>query len=337
MTRLQHLILGLVTLLSTLAGLLLVTFLIGHVMPIDPVVALVGNKAGAATYDAARLALGLDQPLWRQFGHYVLGLARGDIGQSIVTGRPVAEGLARAVPATLELSLLAILAGVAVGVPAGCVAAARHGGWPDQLVRGMALIGTSMPIFWLGLMGLLLFYAHLHWAGGPGRIDLGFRREVPLWSGLMLVDCLHAGSLAALRSALAHLLLPVTLLGGFCAAQIARMTRGMVIDELRRDYVLTARLKGAGAVRVMRRHILPNLAVPLLTVIALALAQLLEGAVLTETVFAWPGLGLYITKALFAADLPAVLGGTLVVGVCFVLLNKAVDLAYPLLDPRVRR
>ena len=324
----------LATLVATLAGLLLVTFVIGRVMPIDPVVAVVGNKASAATYAQVREALGLDQPVWVQFGRYIAGIAHGDIGRSTLTGRPVAQDIARVFPATLELSSVAILIGVACGIPLGLYAAHRCNQWPDHVIRCLSLVGYSTPIFWLGLIALLIFYAELQWVGGPGRIDIAYRYTVPTWSGLLLVDSLQAGNLVAFRSALSHLVLPASLLGYFSIAYIARMTRGFIIEELGKEYVTTARLKGASEARVLWRHVLPNVLVPTVTVIALSFGQLLEGTVLTETVFAWPGLGLYITNGLFAADLPAVLGGTLVVGACFVVLNKAVELAYPLLDPR---
>lgn len=324
----------LATLVATLAGLLLVTFVIGRVMPIDPVVAVVGNKASAATYAQVREALGLDQPVWVQFGRYIAGIAHGDIGRSTLTGRPVAQDIARVFPATLELSSVAILIGVACGIPLGLYAAHRCNQWPDHVIRCLSLVGYSTPIFWLGLIALLIFYAELQWVGGPGRIDIAYRYTVPTWSGLLLVDSLQAGNLVAFRSALSHLVLPASLLGYFSIAYIARMTRGFMIEELGKEYVTTARLKGASEARVLWRHVLPNVLVPTVTVIALSFGQLLEGTVLTETVFAWPGLGLYITNGLFAADLPAVLGGTLVVGACFVVLNKAVELAYPLLDPR---
>jgi len=198
------------------------------------------------------------------------------------------------------------------------------------------LLGYSTPVFWLGLIGLLIFYAQLGWSGGPGRIDTAYRYSVEEWSGLMLVDTLYSGDWDAFRSALSHIALPALLLGYFSLAYIARMTRGFMIEELSKEYVTTARLKGASEADVLWRHALPNVLVPVITVVALAYAQLLEGTVLTETVFAWPGLGLYITNSLFSADMPAVLGGTLVVGICFVFLNKVSEILYPLLDPRTR-
>jgi peptide/nickel transport system permease protein len=327
---------GFLTLVVTLAGLLLVTFVIGRVMPIDPVIAAVGDKASQETYLRAREQLGLDQPLWVQFGRYVEGVARGDLGFSSASGRPVAEDIVRVFPATLELSTLAILIGVVVGVPLGIYAAHRRNRWPDHIIRSLSLVGYSTPIFWLGLIGLLVFYAQLGWVSGPGRISNAYRYTVDEWSGLMLVDTLRSGDWDAFRSAVSHIVLPALLLGYFSLAYIGRMTRSFMIEELGKEYITTARVKGASETDVLWRHALPNILVPVVTIVALAFGYLLEGTVLTETVFAWPGLGLYITNSLFSADMPAVLGGTLVVGVCFVVLNKAAEIAYPLLDPRTR-
>jgi peptide/nickel transport system permease protein len=327
---------GTATLAVTLFGLLLCTFIIGRVMPIDPVVAAVGDKASAETYAAAREKLGLDQPVHVQFGRYVAGVARGDLGISTASARPVAEDIGRAFPATVELATLAILVGTLAGVPLGVYAAHRRNRWQDHVIRVLSLVGYSMPIFWLGLIALLIFYAHLGWVSGPGRIGTVYRYTLQEWSGFLLIDTLKAGDMDAFRSAFSHLVLPATLLGYIALAYIARMTRGLMIEELSKDYITTARIKGASEARVLWRHALPNVLVPLVTVIALSFGHLLEGAVLTETVFAWPGIGLYITSALFQADMPAVLGGTLVVGVCFVALNKLAELLYPVLDPRTR-
>jgi peptide/nickel transport system permease protein len=327
---------GLATLVVTLAGLLVVTFLIGRVMPIDPVIAAVGDKASQETYLRAREQLGLDQPLWVQFARYVEGIAQGDLGQSSASGRPVAEDILRVFPATLELSTLAILIGVLVGVPLGVYAAHKRNRWPDHVIRSVSLIGYSTPVFWLGLIGLLVFYAQLGWVSGPGRISNAYRYTVDEWSGLMLVDTLRSGDWDAFRSAVSHIVLPALLLGYFSLAYIGRMTRSFMIEELGREYVTTARMKGASEAQVLWLHAFPNILVPTVTIVALSFGYLLEGTVLTETVFAWPGLGLYITNSLFSADMPAVLGGTLVVGICFVLLNKAAEIAYPILDPRTR-
>ncbi len=324
------------SLLLTLLGLLLVTFVIGRVMPIDPVLKVVGERATPAQYEAARQAMGLDKPILVQFVAYVGDVMRGDFGRSISTGHPVAEDLRRVFPATLELASIGTLIGVLIGVPLGVIAAARRGGWIDQVARVVALIGYSMPIFWLGLMGLLVFYGILGWVGGPGRQDIIYDGMVPNVTGLVLVDSLIAGDWGAFRDAFSHIILPASLLGYFSLAYISRMTRSFMLEQLSAEYITTARVKGLSERRVVWGHALRNIAVPLVTVIALSFGGLLEGSVLTEIIFSWPGIGSYITKTLLAGDMNAVLGGTVVVGVCFIALNALSDLLYKLLDPRSR-
>ncbi|RKS44370.1 peptide/nickel transport system permease protein [Paracoccus pantotrophus] len=322
------------SLVLTLLGLLLVTFVIGRVMPIDPVLKVVGERATQAQYDAAFQAMGLDKPIWQQFLRYMAEVLQGDFGRSISTGHPVAQDLRRVFPATVELATLGTLIGVCVGVPLGVVAAARRGGWIDQIARVVALVGYSMPIFWLGLMGLLLFYGILGWVGGPGRQGIIYDGMVPTVTGLILVDSLVAGNWAAFRDAFSHIVLPASLLGYFSLAYISRMTRSFMLEQLSAEYVVTARVKGLSERRVIWGHAFRNILVPLITVIALSFGSLLEGSVLTEIVFSWPGIGQYITKALLAGDMNAVLGGTVVVGACFVALNLLSDILYRLLDPR---
>ncbi len=324
------------SLLLTLLGLLLVTFVIGRVMPIDPVLKVVGERATQAQYEAARIAMGLDKPLWQQFLLYMAEVLRGDFGRSISTGHPVAQDLRRVFPATLELATLGTLIGVCVGVPLGVVAAARRGGWIDQIARVVALVGYSMPIFWLGLMGLLLFYGILGWVGGPGRQGIIYDGMVPEVTGMILLDSLLAGDWAAFRDAFGHIVLPASLLGYFSLAYVSRMTRSFMLEQLSAEYVTTARVKGLSERRVIWGHAFRNILVPLVTVIALSFASLLEGSVLTEIVFSWPGIGQYITKALLAGDMNAVLGGTVVIGTCFVVLNLLSDILYRLLDPRAK-
>jgi peptide/nickel transport system permease protein len=324
----------------TFLGLLAVTFVIGRVVPIDPVLAVIGERATQEQYQAARLALGLDEPIWTQFAIYVRDALHGNFGTSLLTRRPVAEDIARVFPATLELATIATLFGVALGVPAGVLAATRPGSWVDQLVRLIGLMGYSMPVFWLGLMGLLLFYGILGWVGGPGRLDSGyeimFEFDVPRVTGMILIDTALAGQWEIFNNALSHIVLPAGVLGYFSMAYISRMTRSFMIAELSQEYITTARVKGMPEWRVVWVHALRNVMVPLITVVALSYANLLEGSVLTETVFAWPGLGLYITNALFSADMAAVMGGTIVVGAVFVGLNMLSDVLYRLVDPRAR-
>jgi peptide/nickel transport system permease protein len=254
-----------------------------------------------------------------------------------LTTKPVLEDIARAFPATLELATAGIVIGAGLGVPLGVWAAVRKGGLADQAVRVMGLVGYSVPIFWLGLMALVLFYAKLGWVAGPGRIDVAYEFTLTPVTGLLLWDTARAGEWEAFGNALSHLALPASLLGYFSMAYISRMTRSFMLTELSQEYVVAARAKGLSEARIIWRHALRNAAVPLVTVIALSYAGLLEGSVLTETVFAWPGLGLYITNSLQNADMNAVLGGTIVVGTIFVGLNLLSDLLYRLLDPRTRQ
>ncbi len=322
------------SLLLTLLGLLLVTFIIGRVMPIDPVLKVVGDRATQAQYEAAYLEMGLDQPLYKQFLGYIGDVLRGNFGRSVSTGQLVADDIRRVFPATVELATLGTLIGVLVGVPLGVVAAARRGGWVDQVARVVALVGYSMPIFWLGLMGLLVFYGTLGWVGGPGRQGIIYDGMVPDVTGLLLLDSALAGDWAAFRDAFSHIILPASLLGYFSLAYISRMTRSFMLEQLSAEYITTARVKGLSERAVIWRHAFRNIAVPLITVIALSFGSLLEGSVLTEIIFSWPGLGQYVTTALLAGDMNAVLGGTVVIGVCFIGLNLLSDLLYRVLDPR---
>jgi peptide/nickel transport system permease protein len=321
----------------TYLGLLAVTFFIGRVIPVDPVLAIVGDHASEQVMARVREELGLNKPLWEQFYIYISKVLHGDFGTSVLTSNPVLQDIARTFPATLELATLGILIGAGFGVPLGVWAAVRRGGLIDQVVRVMGLIGYSVPIFWLGLMALLLFYARLGWVGGPGRLDVAFQYSVEPITGILLLDAAMVGEWEAFGNALTHLVLPASLLGYFSLAYISRMTRSFMLNELSQEYVVAARAKGLSETRIIWRHALRNAMVPLVTVIALSYAGLLEGSVLTETVFAWPGLGLYLTNSLQNADMNAVLGSTIVVGSVFIGLNLLSDLLYQLLDPRTRK
>ena len=326
----------LVVILLTYLGLLAVTFFIGRVMPIDPVLAIVGDRAPEHVIARVREELGLNKPLYQQFAIYLGKVLHGDFGTSVLTSNPVMQDIRRTFPATIELATLGIILGAGIGVPLGVWAAVRRGGVVDQVVRVMGLIGYSVPIFWLGLMGLVLFYARLGWVGGPGRIDVSYEYSVKPVSGFLLLDTARQGEWEAFGNVLSHLILPASLLGYFSLAYISRMTRSFMLNELVQEYVVAARAKGLSETRIIWRHALRNAMVPLVTVVALSYAGLLEGSVLTETVFAWPGLGLYITNSLQNADMNAVLGGTIVVGSIFIGLNLLSDLLYRLLDPRTR-
>jgi peptide/nickel transport system permease protein len=320
----------------TYLGLLAVTFFIGRVIPVDPVLAIVGDNAPPHVVARVREEMGLNQPLATQFAAYLGKVLHGDFGTSVLTSNPVLQDIRRTFPATLELASLGIVLGAGLGVPLGVWAAVRRGSWVDQVVRIIGLIGYSVPIFWLALMALLVFYARLDWVAGPGRIDVAYEFTLTPVTGLLLLDTAMAGEWAAFGNALSHLILPASLLGYFSMAYISRMTRSFMLHELAQEYIVTARAKGLSEARIIWRHALRNAMVPLVTVIALSYAGLLEGSVLTETVFSWPGLGLYITHSLQNADMNAVLGGTLVIGSIFIALNLLSDLLYQLLDPRTR-
>jgi len=322
------------TVALTVLGLLAVTFFIGRVIPVDPALAIAGDRAPEHVLQRVRQELGLDQPKTVQFVRYVQKALQGDFGRSVLTSNPVLEDIQRSFPATLELATCGILIGAGLGVPLGVWAAVRRGGVADHAVRVMGLVGYSVPIFWLGLMALVLFYAKLGWVSGPGRIDVAFEYSFERTTGLMLLDAARAGEWEAFGNALSHLVLPASLLGYFSLAYISRMTRSFMLNELAAEYIVAARAKGLSEARIIWRHALRNAMVPLVTVIALSYAGLLEGSVLTETVFSWPGLGLYITNSLQNADMNAVLGGTIVVGTVFIALNLLSDALYRLLDPR---
>jgi peptide/nickel transport system permease protein len=322
--------------LITLFGLVLVTFLIGRVMPIDPVIAIVGDHAPPDVIDKVRGDLGLDRPLLVQFAIYLRNLAHGDLGRSVMTSNTVVADIGHFFPATIELATVAIVVATLVGVPLGVWAAVRQGTRTDHVVRVFCLTGQSVPIFLLGLLSLLIFYASLGWAPGTGRQDVMFDGDVPVVTGLLTVDALLAGNWDALWDALAHLVQPAGVLAYFSMAYITRMTRAFMLDALSGEYIVTARAKGLSAMRVVWRHAFGNIAVRLITVLALTYAGLLEGAVVTETVFSWPGLGQYLTVSLLSADMNAVLGATLVIGVTYLALNLFADVLYRLLDPRAQ-
>ncbi len=307
----------------TFLGLLFVTFLIGRVVPIDPVLAAVGDRAPADVYERVRIELGLNLPLYQQFFIYIAHILRGDLGNSILTANSVAADIMRVFPATLELASIATLFGVFIGVPAGVTAAVYQGRWPDQVIRVIGLFGYSVPVFWLGLMGLMLFYGRLDWLPGPGRLDMFYEGIVTPITGVILIDSAIAREWEIFRNAMAHLILPAIILGYYSLAYISRMTRSFMLEQLSQEYIVTARVKGMAEWRVIWVHALGNVWVPLITVIALSYGGLLEGS-------------FYLTQSLLSADMNAVLGATLVVGTVFIGINLLSDLLYRLLDPRAK-
>lgn len=320
----------------TLCGLVLVTFFIGRVMPIDPVIAIVGDHAPPDVMERVRIELGLDRSLPMQLLIYLQNLLQGDLGRSVMTSHTVGADIIRYFPATMELATVAIFVAVIIGVPLGVVAAVRQGTHLDHVIRVFCLAGHSVPTFLLALLSLLIFYASLGWAPGTGRQDVMFDGVVPVVTGFLTVDALISRDWDSLYDALAHLAQPAGVLAYFSMAYIARMTRAFMLDALRGEYIITARAKGLSAARVVWKHAFGNISVRLLTVVVLSYAGLLEGAVVTETVFSWPGLGQYLTGSLLNADMNAVLGATLVIGITYMSLNLLADGLYRLLDPRVR-
>ena len=320
----------------TLLGVTLVTFLIGRVLPIDPVVALGGDHLSQESYHKLVRELGLDKPLLWQYGIYLQHLAAGDLGTSTMTARPVLADIGRYFPATLELATISMVLGSLLGIPLGVFAALEKDRWLDHATRLICLMGYSVPAFWLGTVALEIFYVWLGWSAGPGRLDIAYSDVVDSWSGLLLLDSAVSGNWDVFANAVSHIVLPAAILGWFAMAQLARLTRSLILGELGKDYMIAGRALGMSRGRLAWRHALPNTALPLITLTALVYASLLEGTVLIETVFAWPGLGLYIKDAVLNADMNALLGGTLVVGTIFLVLNAASDLVGRILDPRTQ-
>jgi peptide/nickel transport system permease protein len=320
----------------TLFGLVALTFFIGRMLPLDPVAAILGDNATQTAYDAVYRQLGLDQPIWVQFLRYLRDIVSLDLGTALTTGKPVVEDIARVFPATLELATVAIIIGTGLGIPFGVLAAMYRDSAVDHIVRVVGLLGYSAPTFWLGLMGLVLFYATLGWVGGPGRIDFTYEFDIEPMTGFLLLDTALRGQWEVFGNVFSHVILPASILGFSALAYISRMTRSFMIEQLGQEYVVAARVKGLSWARTVWIHAFRNIAVQVVTVVALSYAFLLEGAVLTETVFAWPGFGRYLTNTLLAGDMNAVVGCTLLIGVIFVTLNLVCDLLYRIFDPRTR-
>ena len=321
---------------AVMIGVSVITFAISHVIPADPVAAALGDHATDAQIAQFRAEYRLDRPLPEQYVIYATGILHGDLGKSIRTRRSVADDLADSFPATLELSFAALLISIVLGVPAGVWSAVSRGRLPDYVVRVLSLAGGSLPVFWLGLIVIGLFYYQLGWFPGGGRLDT-FVPPPPTRTGLYVLDSILAGDLEALRSSLLHLVLPALTLGYFSTAVIARMTRSSMLEVLGQDYMRTARAKGLREPVIVLRHALRNAMIPTVTIIGLTFGSLLSGAVLTETIFSWPGLGRYATASAVSLDFPAVLGVTLLAAIIYPLANLVVDVAYYWLDPRIQR
>ncbi len=318
-----------------LFGVTLITFVISHIVPGDPAAAALGDRARDEQVQAFREKYGLNKPLPEQYLMYMQGLLQGDLGDSIRSRRPVRQDLEEFFPATLELSIAALVIAVLIGVPAGIWSAIHRNKWQDNIVRIFALVGGSLPIFWLGILAIGLFYDQLGLLPAGGRIDQ-FMEPPQRITGLFTIDSLLTGNIPALGSSLQHLLLPAFVLGYFSTAVIARMMRSSMLEVLNQDYLRTARAKGLSERVVILRHGFRNALIPTLTIIGITFGSLLSGAVLTETVFSWPGLGRYATASAIGLDFPAVLGVTLVAAIVYTLSSLFVDLSYAWLDPRIR-
>jgi peptide/nickel transport system permease protein len=321
---------------AVMVGVSVITFAISHVIPADPAVAALGDHATADQIAAFRAEYHLDRPLAEQYVIYVNGLLHGDLGKSIRTRRSVADDLKDAFPATIELSFAALLIAVVLGIPAGVWSALARGRLPDLVVRVLALAGGSLPVFWLGLILIGLGYYQLGLFPGGGRLD-NFVAAPPPRTGLYVLDSILGGDLDALRSSLMHLVLPAITLGYFSTAVVTRMTRSSMLDVLGEDYMRTARAKGLRERLIVVRHGLRNALIPTVTILGLTFGSLLSGAVLTETIFSWPGLGRYATASAVSLDFPAVLGVTLLAAIVYPLANLVVDITYYWLDPRLQR
>jgi dipeptide transport system permease protein len=322
-------------LLPTFFGVTLIAFALIHLIPGDPIELLVGERGiDPARHAELMAAMGLDKPLWQQYLVYIGNLLQGDLGNSLSSREPVIQEFFSRFPATIELSVCAMAFAVIIGLPVGILAAVKRGSVFDHTVMGISLTGYSMPIFWWGLLLILLFSVHLGWTPVSGRISVMFWVE-PV-TGFMLIDTLLADDVDAFWSALQHLILPAVVLGTIPLAVVARMTRSSMMEVIREDYIRVARAKGLSPFRIIAIHALRNALIPVVTVIGLQVGVLLAGAILTETIFAWPGVGKWLIDSIQRRDYPSVQGGILLVASIVMLVNLIVDLLYGLINPRIR-
>lgn len=321
--------------IPTFIGITLLTFTLIHMIPGDPIEVMAGEHGVSAERHAELAAqLGLDQPLYIQYFDYVKGILHGNLGESLVTHEPVLKEFLTLFPATVELSICAAIFAILVGLPAGIFAAVKRGTIFDHSVMTMSLTGYSMPIFWWALLLMLIFSVTLGWTPVSGRIDVVY--WIDNVTGFMLIDSWLSGDKGAFTSAVSHLILPSIVLGTIPMAVIARMTRSSMLEVLSEDYIRTARAKGIAPWRVIVIHALRNALIPVITVIGLQVGTLLSGAILTETVFAWPGIGKWLIESISRRDYPVVQGGILIVATIIIIVNLLVDLAYGVVNPRIR-
>lgn len=326
----------LTTFLPTFLGVTLISFGFIRVLPGDPIIVMAGERGMTAErYNELVAQYGFDKPLPQQYWNYLTGVIQGDLGQSFVTKRPVWDEFFALFPATLELSIGAMIFAVVLGLPAGIIAAVNRGRLFDRVLMSSALIGYSMPIFWWALLLIIVFSGNLAWTPVSGRIDLLYYFDAV--TGFMLIDSLLSGQDGAFRSAVRHLILPIVVLGTIPLAVIARQTRSAMIEVLGEDYISTARAKGMPPGRVNGIHALRNALIPVVTVIGLSVGTLLAGAILTETIFSWPGIGKWMVDSIFRRDYPVVQGGLLLIAVMVMVVNLTVDVLYGLINPKISK
>ncbi len=322
--------------IPTLLGVVVCIFLITRVLPGDPARTLAGEQADPGVLERMREQMGLDKPIWQQFLDYVGGLFHGDLGYAWHTGRPVLADFATRFPATVELGLAALVIGLAIGLPLGILSAVRRGRLADHLTRVISLVGASMPLFWLGLLVIWLFYGQLGIAPAPvGRLSDDVNPPTH-FTGLYVIDSILSGDTVALGDSLSHLIWPALVLSVGSIAIISRMTRSAMLEVLGQDYVRTAEAKGLPPRTVIGVHALKNAAPSIATIVGLELGQLLGGAVITETIFSWPGIGGYVTESIQATDYAPVQAMTLLAAIIYLVVNLLVDLSQGLFDPKVR-
>jgi dipeptide transport system permease protein len=331
---LRFLIRRLALIVPTFIGISIVAFAFIRVLPGDPVQAVSGvHSIAPERYQALIHQYGLDRPLWQQYLEYLWRALHGDLGTSISTTRPILQEFLTLFPATVELSTCAILIAIVIGIPLGIVAAVKRGTALDQVTMGTALVGYSMPIFWWGLLLIIVFSGMLHWTPVSGRISLDY--FIKPVTGFMLIDSLFYGEPGAFRSAVSHLILPSIVLGTIPLAVIARQTRSAMLEVLSEDYVRTARAKGLPPRRVIGLHAFRNALIPVVTTIGLQVGVLLTGAILTESIFSWPGIGKWMIDSISRRDYPVVQGGLLLIAVVVMVVNLLVDILYSMINPRI--
>ncbi|MGR3758530.1 ABC transporter permease subunit [Roseobacteraceae bacterium NS-SX3] len=333
---LRYLLSRLITFVPTFIGVTLISFAFIRVLPGDPIIVMAGERGMTEErYQEMVVKLGFDKPVWQQYTDYLLGVLQGDLGESFVTKKPVWDEFFALFPATLELAICAMIFAVALGLPAGVIAAVNRGKFFDRLLMSSALVGYSMPIFWWALLMIIVFSGNLGWTPVSGRIDLIYFFDNV--TGFMLIDSLLSGQAGAFKSAVRHLILPTIVLGTIPLAVIARQTRSAMLEVLGEDYIRTARAKGLAPARINGVHALRNALIPVITVIGLMVGTLMAGAILTETIFSWPGIGKWMVDSISRRDYPVVQGGLLLIAVIVMIVNLTVDVLYGVINPKIRK